>query len=174
MNANSKAEVSSLNQSTPKWETVRTYFGLDESYCWTTEQIESYTKQYLDSLKHENANLSMAEESFRLLVEADSYLREIRAENLDGSEPALGNLLDQITTLFLQREWAKVEPQNIVAEGNPATEFVNRMAGFNIWSWDNDSGEAYRECEEPSEGFIDSHCSLMEMIEEARKIQEGK
>ncbi len=29
-----------------------------------------------------------------LLGESDQYLREIRAENLDGSEPALGDLLE--------------------------------------------------------------------------------
>lgn len=38
------------------------------------------------------------------LGEADAYLREIRAENLDGSEPALGELLETNTALFINIE----------------------------------------------------------------------
>lgn len=37
----------------------------------------------------------------KLLEEADSYLREIRAENLDGSEPELGELLEQLTGFWI-------------------------------------------------------------------------
>lgn len=37
-----------------------------------------------------------------LMLEADEYLRAIRAENLDGSEPALADLLDRILSLNLR------------------------------------------------------------------------
>lgn len=37
----------------------------------------------------------------KLLEEADSYLREIRAENLDGSEPELGELLERLTGFWI-------------------------------------------------------------------------
>lgn len=40
-------------------------------------------------------------ESIKLLEDMDSYLREIRAENLDGSEPALGELLEKGTDFWL-------------------------------------------------------------------------
>ena len=35
---------------------------------------------------------------------------------------------------------------------------------------DNDAGKPYAECEEPDEGFNDSHTCLMELIEDARKV----
>lgn len=40
-------------------------------------------------------------QAIELLREADSFLREIRAENLDGSEPALGMLLEQTTGFWI-------------------------------------------------------------------------
>lgn len=45
-----------------------------------------------------------------LLEEADSYLREIRAENLDGSEPALGELLERLTGLWTEVGDIKAAP----------------------------------------------------------------
>lgn len=48
----------------------------------------------------------------KLLEETDCYLREIRAENLDGSEPALGQLLDRVTSFWVaqNQEGAPAEP----------------------------------------------------------------
>ena len=51
-----------------------------------------------------------------------------------------------------------------------ALELVNAIARMNIWSYDNDKGDDYAECDEPSEGFLDSHCALMSLIEQSRKI----
>jgi len=48
--------------------------------------------------------------------------------------------------------------------------FVQQVAGLSLWSYDNDKGEPHHECEEPSEGFLDSHCSLMGLIEQARRL----
>lgn len=45
----------------------------------------------------------MNKKMFELLSDTDAVLREIRAENLDGSEPAIGELLDRNTELFQQR-----------------------------------------------------------------------
>lgn len=56
--------------------------------------------------------------SIQLLDECDSYLREIRAETLDGSEPALGALLDK-TTAF----WAKLQ-----AGATPAPSMAEQLA----------------------------------------------
>ena len=39
---------------------------------------------------------------YAALTACDTYLRDIRAENLDGSEPALGELLDANVTLCMQ------------------------------------------------------------------------
>jgi hypothetical protein len=48
--------------------------------------------------------------------------------------------------------------------------FVEMVAAMNIWSYDQDSGEPYKECEEPADGFLDSHCALMNLIEDARRL----
>lgn len=48
--------------------------------------------------------------------------------------------------------------------------FVDQVAALNIWGYDTDDGSPYTECEEPSEGFLDSHCCLMGLVEEARKL----
>lgn len=48
--------------------------------------------------------------------------------------------------------------------------FVNQVAILNIWDYDADDGSPYKECKEPAEGFLDSHCCLMELVEEARRL----
>lgn len=49
------------------------------------------------------ANLvAQRDQALALLSEADEYLRDIRAENLDGTEPALGELLERCTTFFIE------------------------------------------------------------------------
>ena len=52
--------------------------------------------------------------------------------------------------------------------------FVHQVAGLSLWSYDRDDGTPYRECEPPSDGFLDSHCCLMDLIEEARRLREGR
>jgi len=41
-----------------------------------------------------------------------------------------------------------------------------------MWSYDRNDGTPYTECEEPDEGFLDSHCCLMALIEQARELQQ--
>lgn len=53
------------------------------------------------------------------------------------------------------------------------TRFVDQVAGMSIWEYDRDDGTLYQECAEPGDGFLDSHCSLMALIEEARKLKGG-
>jgi hypothetical protein len=53
-----------------------------------------------------------SQKAMKLLEEADSYLREIRAENLDGSEPALGELLERLTGF-----WVEAEPKAPTSQG---------------------------------------------------------
>lgn len=50
--------------------------------------------------------------------------------------------------------------------------FISEIASLRIWSYDNDDGVAYKECADPSDGYLDSHCCLMNLIEEARRIKE--
>lgn len=52
-----------------------------------------------------------------------------------------------------------------------AYSFVDQVASLSIWSYDQDDGNPYAECEEPADGYLDSHCALMALIEEARKLR---
>lgn len=54
--------------------------------------------------------------------------------------------------------------------GSSANQFGERVASLSIWDYDRDDGTPYRECEIPSDGFLDSHCCLMQLIEEARNL----
>lgn len=49
-------------------------------------------------------------------------------------------------------------------------KFVEEVAGMSIWDYDRDDGTPYKECEEPGDGYLDSHCALMALVEEARKL----
>lgn len=49
-------------------------------------------------------------------------------------------------------------------------EFIKQIASMSIWDYDREDGAPYKECAEPGDGFLDSHCSLMALIEEARKL----
>lgn len=55
-----------------------------------------------------------------------------------------------------------------------AREFVNQVAALSIWSYDDKDGEPYRECRPPSDGYLDSHYCLMDLIEQARSLREGQ
>ena len=56
------------------------------------------------------------------------------------------------------------------AQAEPATSFVEQVASLSMWDWDSNEGEPRNECEPPSDGFLDSHCALMGLIEEARDL----
>lgn len=62
----------------------------------------------------------------------------------------------------------------VVAKESQAHPFVAKVAGLSIWDYDKDDGSPYEECEEPDDGLLDSHCCLMSLIEDARRIQEGQ
>jgi hypothetical protein len=60
---------------------------------------------------------------------------------------------------------------NSSTEGSSAASFLKQqVARLSMWSYARSNGTPYNECEEPSEGFLDSHCTLMELIEEARRL----
>lgn len=65
----------------------------------------------------------------------------------------------------------EAEKQNLVSERDEALQFVDQVAGLSIWDYDKNDGSTYLECEEPSEGHMDSHCCLMALIEQARDGQ---
>jgi hypothetical protein len=48
--------------------------------------------------------------------------------------------------------------------------FVKGVAELCIWDYSKDDGSLYKECDEPRDGYLDSHCCLMGLIEQARDV----
>ena len=48
--------------------------------------------------------------------------------------------------------------------------FVNQIAILSIWEDNAEDGSPYKECSAPAEGFLDSHCCLMGLVQEARRL----
>ncbi len=56
------------------------------------------------------------------------------------------------------------------ATDSTSQDFVDHVARLNIWAYDKNDGSPYQECKEPSDGYLDSHCCLMGLIEQARAL----
>lgn len=57
--------------------------------------------------------------------------------------------------------------------GEPAGRLVRlvyQIAALNIWGYEAADGSSYKECSAPMEGFLDSHCCLMGLVQEARRL----
>lgn len=66
------------------------------------------------------------------------------------------------------------EPAGKALLGNClARECVEEIAALKIWDYDQDTGTTYKECDPPSEGYLDSHCCLMGVIEQSRECVES-
>jgi hypothetical protein len=65
--------------------------------------------------------------AIKLLEETDEYLRDIRAENLDGSEPELSILLDQVTAFWIKQDTEQVAA---LVSGSPPGEEAARKPAF--------------------------------------------
>ncbi|OBS08939.1 hypothetical protein Thpro_022056 [Acidihalobacter prosperus] len=48
--------------------------------------------------------------------------------------------------------------------------FVESIAALSLWDWDDDQGQPKNECEEPDDGYLDSHQALMNYVEAARLL----
>lgn len=76
-----------------------------------------------------------------------------------------------------KRIWELLEHLDITIESSPVTgqdkaqAFVDQVARLSLWDHDRDDGTPYRECEEPDDGYGDSHECLMALIEQARALQ---
>ena len=60
------------------------------------------------------------------------------------------------------------------AYAEKADKFVHQVGALSIWSYDRNDGTPYQECDEPADGFVDSHTCLMGLIEQARVLQEAE
>ena len=48
--------------------------------------------------------------------------------------------------------------------------FVNQVAILSIWEYNAKDVSPFQECTAPTEGLLDSHCCLMGLVQEARKL----
>lgn len=87
------------------WETVMAFFGLDTSFVWTPEQVESYTQQYRDAIR-ESAAREAASEKALAFVGRVAALKKFGEpgddgkpfdpiEGADDSHEALMDLIDE-------------------------------------------------------------------------------
>lgn len=94
----------------------------------------------------------------------------------DGSEP----FGDHYWTDSSYCECPKCKYSSTVAEFSGETaalssekkmrRFVESIAALSLWDWDDDQGQSTVECEEPDDGYLDSHQALMNYIEATRLL----
>lgn len=89
----------------------------------------------------------------------------------DGFQPDEGDAFDAVHAALEHFEipsLMKVLPANF----DERLAFVIRISELKMWDYSNDTLEHIGEIEPPSEGYSDSHCSLMGLISEARELNE--
>lgn len=80
--------------------------------------------------------------------------------------PPTGMLEKEIRRLQAELSLSKQREKEVMA-------FAQCVANLSIWGYGTDDGDVYKECEEPSDGYLDSHTCLMSLIERARAIELG-
>lgn len=51
-----------------------------------------------------------------------------------------------------------------------SVDLVRQISRFPVWSFSDKAGKMINECEAPGEGYLESHCDLMELIVNARSL----
>jgi hypothetical protein len=90
------------------------------------------------------------------------------------SQSALLALVHRARELKEAGEGDTVQTSSSQKSFQESLEMVESISNLSIWDYDNNEGDPYEECEEPSEGYLDSHCCLMDLIESARSILKGE
>ena len=79
-----------MSPNTPEWQDVVSYFGMDESFQYDTQQVEHYTEQYRLCVQRDNLLFAIAH---RFLREYDSEIHDGTMKELVGE---LHTIEDQI------------------------------------------------------------------------------
>lgn len=90
------------------------------------------------------------------LVHLQAQLDHVRSLNLD-----------QFTSVMKLK--ADLPKSLTGAQGKEA--FIADIARLSRWDWSDDKGNELNECQQPSEGYEDSHNVLMHLIEGARALR---
>lgn len=129
--------------------------------------------QFVRLLKASNEGQGLSGQS-----EAESICERLLDSEEHAGEAAIPDVAEDAVVVINRLAAALTATQEALSQAmrhsEKAGKFVERIAGLSIWDYDKADGAPYKECEEPSDGHIDSHCCLMEAIEEARKIQVGQ
>ncbi|WP_341744733.1 hypothetical protein [Azonexus hydrophilus] len=123
----------------------------------------------------------------RLLKASNEGLGQIEAESickrlLDSEEHAVEaaipevaeDAVEVINRLDAALKATQVALSQAMQHSEKAGKFVEQIAGLSIWDYGKNDGTPYKECEYPSDGHVDSHCCLMDLVEQARLIQGGR
>ena len=112
-----------------------------------------------------------------LETEAQNVCQRLLDSEEHAVDAAIPEVAEDAVEIIARLQAALVATQTALSQamqhGETANKFITRVAGLSMWSYSKDDGTPCDECEEPSEGFIDSHCCLMSLIEEARKLEGG-
>lgn len=115
----------------------------------------------------------------QVLIDAATLARliDLATSHLDDIESGLAD-----GTYEKEENKSLPEDQEIVGSARKLLEnesvtpglqnFVDSVARMDIWGWANMNGPIH-ECEQPSDGFVDSHATLMGLIERARAINKS-
>jgi hypothetical protein len=90
------------------------------------------------------------------LVHLQAQLDHVRSLNLDQFTSVMKLKSDLATSL---------------TEAQAEQAFIADIARLSRWDWSDDKGNELNECEQPSEGYEDSHNVLMHLIEGARALR---
>lgn len=92
------------------------------------------------------------------------YLDEVFVPSV--AEDAV-KMIQQLATALHATQTAHSQTMQYVEK---ADKFVAQTAALSIWGHDRNDGTPYEECEEPSDGYTDSHECLMNLVEAARNL----
>lgn len=119
-----------------------------------------------------------------IYVNADLYPLEASAERIcerlldseeHACESAVPGVAEDAVEVIKRFSTALQATQTALSQAMQHSEkagaLVDTVAGFKIWHYGQLDGTPYEECEEPSEGYCDSHTCLMDIIEQARGIK---
>lgn len=111
----------------------------------------------------------------QLSIDAEAICERLRDSEEHAVEAAVPEVAEDAVETIVRLQAALAATQaalsHAMQHSETANKFIAQVAGLSMWSYSKDDGTPHDECEEPSEGFIDSHCCLMSLIEEARKLE---
>ncbi len=147
--------------------------------CEAGLMVVGYTElwdllQYIRLLKASNEGQQDSAEN----ADTESICRRLVDSEEHAVKAAVPEVAFEATEVIKRLSGALKATQSALSQAmqyaEKADKFVHQVGALSIWSYDRNDGTPYQECDEPADGFVDSHTCLMDLIEQARVLQEGK